>query len=157
MLAWVVQWEYPYDRETNITLWASERLALENAASEIENKIKDRAPADQDAIDDLEKIVDTLQARQWRQAIDLWNDWENNFNEDYQEYYSVFSLDIHDPNNELSSSTPTIQGNTSYKATTPGAVCRGQCKCYSPDAYADRPDGTYVCRQCKIFQGIFGS
>lgn len=44
-----------------------------------------------------------------------------------------------------------------YVASVPGAKCRGpNCGNHSPDAYADRRDGTYVCYQCKLMSQVFG-
>lgn len=39
-----------------------------------------------------------------------------------------------------------------YRALYPGAKCRGpKCSYESEYAYADKPDGTFVCSQCKSF------
>lgn len=43
-----------------------------------------------------------------------------------------------------------------FVASTPGATCR-VCPDYNEYAYADQPDGTYVCRSCKMMNQVFGS
>ena len=43
-----------------------------------------------------------------------------------------------------------------FTAQHPGAICRGPCRNYSPDAYADRCDNTYECYQCRMMKQVFG-
>lgn len=56
---------------------------------------------------------------------------------------------------------PTYSSNTintsknAYKASSSGASCR-RCPTTSEYAYADRPDGTYLCYSCKGMLQVFG-
>lgn len=155
MEVWVLQWEYPYDMETNITLWTTQKAAQQQALKEINERIdNDWDMDDPDMLTHAEKIEELMDAGKLKEAIDVWNDYQNNYNDDHAQYYGVFSRPVltADPD-EVVTSAPPIQ----YKATTAGATCRGSHKEYNPYAYADRPDGTYLCTQCKTFGHIFGA
>lgn len=42
---------------------------------------------------------------------------------------------------------------TQFIPDKPGAICR-QCNNNSPDAYADKDDGTFVCYGCKLYKSM---
>lgn len=43
-----------------------------------------------------------------------------------------------------------------YKAIDPGATCRGPCGQYNEYAYANKKDGTFVCKSCQMMSQVFG-
>ncbi len=49
------------------------------------------------------------------------------------------------------------QAPAPFKPSTLGATCRGPCQSHNEFAYADNPDGTHLCYQCKIQEQVFGS
>lgn len=156
MEVWVLQWEYPYDMETNITLWTTQKAAQQQALNEINEKIDSDWDMDEpDMLSAAEEIEQFQDSGKLTEAINRWNDYQNNYNDDHAEYYSVFKREV--LNGEGSDEVVTSAPPIAYKASSPGATCRGSHREFNPYAYADRPDGTYLCTQCKTFQHIFGS
>lgn len=156
MDVWVLDWDYPYDMEHNITLWTTEKAAQQQALSEIKEKIdNDWDMDDAEAFNAAEEIEQFQDAGKLKEAIDRWNDYQNNFNDDHAEIYSIYVREL--LNGEGSDEVVTSAPPVLYKASSPGATCRGHHKEYNPYAYADRPDGTYLCTQCKTFGHIFGT
>ncbi len=154
MEVWLLHWEYPYDMESNITVWTSEQDALKQACSEIEDSITNDWDMDDEHQSQVAEEISDLQKRgKLREAMDAWNDYQSNYNDEYAQYYSVMkkAVQSHDASDVVTSAPPVA-----YRASTSGATCRGPCKQYNEYAYADRPDGTHLCRQCSTFQHIFG-
>jgi hypothetical protein len=158
MEVWALQWDYPCDMEHNITLWTDEMSALRQACTEIKQKIDGEWDMGEAFIEKAAKlfeesaVVDTIDSL--RSALLVWNEFQNDFNDENGEWYSVTKYQV------LGNSD--IQGGcrpppTVYKATAAGATCRGPCKTYNEYAYADQPDGTHMCHQCSTFQHIFGT
>jgi hypothetical protein len=156
MEVWVLQWEYPYDMESNITLWSTEKAAYQQGLHEINEKIdSDWDMDDPDMLNHAEKIEELVDKGDFREAFAVWNDYQNNYNDEHAEYYAVMMREVlnGEGSDEVVTSAPPIP----YKASSPGATCRGSHKEYNPYAYADKPDGTYLCTQCKTFSHIFGN
>lgn len=155
MEIWVLDWDYPYDGEHNITLWTTQKAAYQQALREINEKIDGDWDMDEpDMLTHAEKIEELEGQGKLKEAIDVWNDYQNNYNDDHMELYSVYSREVLSGEGEdVVTSAPPIP----YKASSPGATCRGSHKEFNPYAYADKPDGTYLCTQCKTFGHIFGT
>ena len=154
MEVWVLEWSYPYDMENNITVWSNQVDAQKQALNEINELISNDWDMDDiDASSCADDINDKIKRGQYTEALKRWNDYQDEYNSDYAQYWHVYSRELlsSDPS-ELPKITPTA-----YRATTSGATCRGPCKQYNDYAYADSPDGTYVCHQCSTFQHIFGT
>lgn len=157
MEVWVLQWDYPLDMEHNITLWVDETSALQQACTEIKQKIDGDWDMDDSDMEEAAQKFDTqLTGKNYRAAIGVWNRFQEDFKDDGGEWYSVIKYEV------LGSSA--IQGGcrppsspVAYRASSSGATCRGPCKTYNEYAYADQPDGTHMCRQCSTFQHIFGT
>lgn len=153
MDVWAMVWEYPNESENNFTLWSNELDALEKACSEIEDKITDQWDMDDETQSEYAgEIARFHEQGKRREAMEKWNDYQSNYNDDYAEYYSVLKKTVLSDTGDVVSPTPGAQ----YKATTSGATCRGPCKQFNDYAYADRPDGTHMCYQCSTFNHVFG-
>lgn len=155
MEVWVLRWEYPYDCETDVTIWTTCKAAQQKALAEINEQIDgDWDMDDPDALTHAEKIEELEGQGKLEEAINVWNDYQSNYNEDHAQFYTVLKREVFSgEDGEVVTSAPPIP----YKATTAGATCRGSHREYNPYAYADKPDGTYLCTQCKTFSAIFGT
>lgn len=90
-----------------------------------------------------------------KEALDKWNDYQSNYNDDHAIYYSVVCKQVLSGDGEEVVTSAAL--SAPFKASSPGATCRGSHKEFNPYAYADKPDGTYLCTQCKTFGHIFGT
>lgn len=154
MEVWVKQWDYPSDGEHNISLWFSEVDALRSTCDEIENSIS----GDWDMEDDTQaafadEISEFIAQKRYRQAIQKWNEYQDENNSDYGSWWSVTRKEVLGGDE---ASNAVTQRPVAFKASYSGATCRGPCGQVNDYAYADRPDGTHLCRQCSTFQHIFG-
>ncbi len=164
-MAWIVEWTHAAYNSVNIRLWSDEEYALVAACSLIMIRVKDDWDrSDKDWQECGLKISDACAAGNWREAIRLFNDWEGDGDFDNMRHVRVYER-----KNEMNlPAVPLLRGShptinppapvqpKPFKAMYPGAVCRGPCKTVSTDAYADQPDGTYCCYQCKMFSQVFG-
>lgn len=152
MDVWIAQWEYPNDIDSNISIFLSEKEALEDVLSDIEDHITnnwDMDDSDQETwADDISQLH---HSGKLREAMEKWNEYQANYNDEYAEYYSVFMKTV-----QGSASTAVSTQPTTHSHSSNGATCRGPCKQHNEYANADRADGTYVCRQCSTFSSIFG-
>lgn len=178
-MVWIITWEKPSEGEHSVTVWTSERSALMQVCTEIQNTIEcDWDMEDYDCASRAKRINDAIACGDYRDAMSLYNDWEAD--SDYGCFYGVCekaSLTQQD------AGTPTIfdesfftalcpdddgsdedeeedeeeVDESPYQATVAGATCRGPCGSYNDMAYADKRDGTYCCYQCKTFAHIFGA
>lgn len=156
MEVWVLEWSYPYDGETNVTIWASQVDAQKQALKEINELIDDWDMDDQDASSCAEDIADMTKRGHYGEALQRFHDYQDNYNSDTAQYWHVYERDVLGTDQ---SEVPTLPppAPAGYKAPYPGATCRGPCGNFNDYAHADRRDGTYVCRQCSTFQHIFGA
>ena len=180
-MVWVCEWTKPGDCDANSTIWSTKDEALAYACSRLLDDIygfwdvtntytKDRAGL----------ISDECAAFNFTAAIHLYNDHEFNQNSKYAQAYRVYErvigtikdvptlrllnipaapIKIQVPNFNITGKawgSPIPAAPTPFKATKPGATCRGPCQQVSTDAYADRPDGTFCCYQCKLMSQAFG-
>lgn len=154
MAVWVKQWNLPSEGEHNITLWAKEQDALRSTCDEIEDSITNNWDMDdEDQSFFAEEIQSLIQSKHYRSAINKWNEYQDSYNSDYAEYWHVFIKEVlTGDSGEVVTSAPPM----AYKASSPGATCRGPCGQFNDYAYADKSDGTHLCRQCSTFQHIFG-
>lgn len=152
MEVWVVEWSYPYDNENNVTVWANKVDAQKQACKEINELINEWDMDDVHAASCAEDISDMVGRGQYAEAIRRFNDYQDEYNSDYAQYWFVSSKPVLSGDG----SEPSTNAPVAYKATTSGATCRGPCGQHNEYAYADRPDGTHLCRQCSTFQHIFG-
>lgn len=154
MEVWVLEWSYPYDSETNITIWANQKDAQKQALEEINELITNGWDLeDDDAAACADDIQDMMKRGLLEECLDRFHDYQDNYNSDQAQYWRVYMREVLSADQ---SEVPTIPPPTAYKATSPGATCRGNHQEFNPYAYADRSDGTYLCRQCQTFQHIFG-
>lgn len=109
-----------------------------------------------------------IMVRDFERAINYYNTYNKLLDYSYQTFYTV---NEHSVNNfsdtgkiinlnltQVVSSDPGQFSNVSvpesFVATSPGACCR-KCCISNEYVYADKEDGTYLCRQCKSFLDIF--
>lgn len=164
------------DNQDSVTyIFDSEQEALTEASSDLLNKIRDNwdIGGDDMLFDAAKEIQDLIRNNKLRSALEKYNDTESD-RSDCCPHYIYVNSDIvrstgtppsfidwsdyrQDDEDEDYEEDEEEEDDSPYVASTPGAVCRGPCKNPSPDAYADRRDGTYVCYQCKLFGGVFGN
>jgi hypothetical protein len=153
MDVWVLEWSYPYDGENNITLWASQVDAQKQALKEINDLISNDWDMDnEDAATCADEISSFMGQGRYGDAIKRFNDYQDEYNSDYCQYWHVRSYPVLSSDEDVTAIKPVP-----YKATTSGATCRGPCGQFNEYAYADKPDGTHMCRQCSTFHSIFGT
>lgn len=154
MEVWVLEWSYPCDMETNVTLYASQEDAYKHACKEIHNIISSDWDMDDEHQKDAAELFDAnLSSKKYELAINVWHEYQNDYNDEYAQYWTVYSRPVigEELIGEVVLSKPV------YKATSSGATCRGPCGNYNEYAYADQSDGTHVCYQCSTFKHIFGT
>ena len=156
MEVWVIEWSYPYDGETNVTIWASEKDAQRQALDEITDLMtNDWDMDDEDASSCSDDIEDMISRGHFDEALQRFHDYQDNYNSDQAQYWHVYRREVLTGDQNKATTIPAPP--PSYRANTSGATCRGPCGNFNDYAYADRHDGTYVCRQCSTFQHIFGT
>lgn len=161
MDVWVVEWSYPYDMETEVSVWDNENDAYYHACEEI----KSRIDSDWDMDDETQQetaeqfdnhfhpgVLNTV--LQMTRAIRIWDDYQNDYNDEHAQYWHISKKSVRRLDESGAPTLPPPPMN--YKASLAGATCRGPCGQFNDYAYADRPDGTHLCRQCSTFQHIFG-
>lgn len=153
MDVWIAQWEYPNDMDSNISVFLTEKDALEDVLSDIEDHITNNWDMDDSDQSQWADDISALhQSGKLREAMDKWNEYQANYNDEYAEYYSVIKKEVQ--GGSSASVIPTRVATHSHASN--GATCRGPCKQHNEYANPDRADGTYLCRQCSTFQTIFG-
>lgn len=157
MDVWVAEWDYPYDMEHDVNVFLTEKDALEDCLNSIDDIIDNHwdPSNDSDQQEYMDEINSLRNQGKLREAMDKWNDYEANFNDEQAQYYSVTRKPV--KGGSSCSVIPSASVASTYTPTTSGATCRGPCKTHNEYANADRADGTYVCRQCSTFQHIFGT
>ncbi len=157
MEVWVLIWKYPYNRDSNVSVWADESSALRQACTEIKQNIDcDWDMGDIVMVEYAKVFNEHIAQSEYEKAIKVWNDFQNDYNDEQGQWYSISKSEVLGlPDVQGSCRPPILQGG--FKALTAGATCRGPCKEWNEYAYADQPDGTHVCHQCSTFQHIFGT
>lgn len=166
-MVWIVEWSF--EGEINISCWSTKNEALSQAAFEIMDLIN----FDWDLSDpDIETIAREINGfclnGDYESAVMTFNESQDGLNS--PTYYAVYERPIlvgvkkpnlilfadppDDDEEEEEEAPPTPR--QPYQATTPGATCRGPCGNYNEHAYADMPNGTFCCYQCKMMSQIFG-
>jgi hypothetical protein len=156
--------------DETIALFKTEEEAEKQAVSEILIQLSYWDMSDPDAAD-LARLINNLASNgDWNEARREWNDSDV----DHNFYWYVWEAEVQtsadkpyllsasflnnvdeDEEEEESSPAPKTQA-TPFQASTPGAHCRGSHKEWNEYAYADQPDGTYLCQQCRMFNQVFG-
>jgi len=153
MEVWILEWSYPYDSENNVTVWTNKKDAQRQALDEISDLMTNNWDMDDEhAAACADDVEDMTRRGHLDEALRRFHDYQDEYNSDYAQYWHVYQRDVLTGDQSTSSSA-----TTSYQASTHGATCRGPCGNFNDYAYADRADGTYVCRQCSTFQHIFGT
>lgn len=165
---WIFSWEQHGQYDSRISIWNTEADALVAAGSQIMNEISWWDMGVPEISKKAYEISDKCAAFEWRAAINLYNDWEAMKPAEYSCFISVYESKVksNPPSVALlrplpataapQTSTPVRPATAPFKATKEGATCRGPCKEFNEYAYADSPDGTYCCRQCKWMGQVFG-
>lgn len=183
MEVWTVEWSYPSENDSNISVWDSEDKARKQACSEIIDDVQNWDFSDPDMRACAKRINDCIIAGDYKSALLEYNDWQCNSDYESQQFFSVTSRAVQ---SNSSNPSPIIfsdddddddccscdccgdddcggcededdsDDDENYQASSPGAICRGPCGNRSDYAYADRRDGTHVCYQCKMMSQVFG-
>lgn len=86
---WIIEWSNLNDYEFRVTAWADENEALKQACSEIVNHIETTdSDGDDDFMDTAQIINDLIKAKQYRKAINQWNDCLSNIDNESM-YWTV--------------------------------------------------------------------
>jgi hypothetical protein len=180
-MVWVIEWSYPSDGESNVTVWDGEKSAAKQACSEIQSRISDDWDmTDYDQASSARQINDYVSAGQYLKAVKYWNNCSSNCDSDYAMYWEVREAQVGD----LSGASEPIvfdpdyftalldseeeeeddgildaefeEVDEAYQASNPGATCRGPCGQFNEYAYANKRDGTHVCHSCRMMSQVFG-
>lgn len=179
-MVWVIEWNYPSDGESNVTVWDSEKSAAKQACSEIQDRIEaEWDMSDYDMAQEACQINNYISAGQFLKAVKYWNNCSANCDSDYAMYWHVREEQTRD---DSDATTPQVfdpsfftaladadeddgdeeeeeeedDEEEEYQASTPGATCRGPCGQSNEYAYANKRDGTYVCHSCRMMSQVFG-
>jgi hypothetical protein len=162
-MVWVLQ--NNFTSGNNISLWSYKIDAEMSACREMLDNIQINWDlTNQVNLDQASIINDFIKVQDYSGAIHYWNALQARLTNTSIAMYSVYeSIILQNPfgpipltlGNELPDTSPGVIITPQIKST-PGATCRGPCKNYSPDAYANKPDGTYVCYSCKLMSNAFG-
>jgi hypothetical protein len=182
-IMWCLKYECPSDGESDFTLFNSEQDAWQQAVYELQEYIFQALDmSEEEAADAAQQINLYVVLGKYEAAIQHWNDCDFNADDNDPRFWMVYEMDPLVPTNkprvfspsyftalvsdqddrsesEEEDETPATQtsgGVGTWQALTPGATCRGHHKEWNEYAYADQPDGTYLCHQCKMFQQVFG-
>lgn len=164
---WVCSWEQHGQFDSNISIWNTEADALVAAGSKVMNDVAWWDLSKPDVSQRAYEISDKCALMAWREAIDLYNEWECRKDTSVSCYISVYEKRVKSstpsvallrppPASPQSVMPPVRPTSAPFKATKEGATCRGPCNQFNEYAYADQPDGTYCCRQCKWMSQVFG-
>jgi hypothetical protein len=177
MKIWILEYNNPANNETTVTVWDSAEAANKQACCNIQEAINDDwnfPNCSQDQIFVAKTINDFIKNHQYKHARVVWNDCLYNQNSTSAVFWHVFQSDVYEADeadepiirddaefttvtaSTITTTSEVSDTNKPYKAAAPGATCR---KCHNSNeyAYADHPNGTYVCRGCAIFKEIFSS
>jgi hypothetical protein len=173
-MVWIVEWTQPGQNESHVTCYSTEDDALKSACNDMLESLPDAWDLDDaDGKANARTLNDLVANGSYRAAINEYADFESeNNNYEYGQYWSVYERKVNsfpglpnllaladpDQDEEEEEEEDDEEDEETYQASSPGATCRGpNCGYVSPDAYADKRDGTYVCYQCKMMSQVFGS
>lgn len=181
MKVWTVEWSFPSNCDSGVTVWDSEDAANKQACTEILDDVQNWDFSDSDVKDCAKRINDYVANGDLKAAVREYNDWQAEQDYEYQQFFSITQRDI-----QTNPGTPSLilfddddddccgcdccgnedcggdcedddcDDNEPFVATHAGATCRGPCGLYSEFAYADCYEGTFVCYQCKMMSQVFG-
>lgn len=175
-MVWIIHWHCPHTGESDISVWASQQDALRQACNEVLVDVIGSAwdLSDPATLIAAKHINELVSKGSYEAALDEYHYEQDNacsFSGDEQ-YWDILERDENthpkpptlltfangqdDDEDEEDERDITIREVAIFVATIPGATCRGPCKNHSPDAYADKADGTFVCYQCKLMSQAFG-
>lgn len=157
MDVWIQEWDNTADCEKSITVWYSETEALRNTCDQIEDEIVNNWDCAEGTSEEdyADRINACIKKQDYRTAVELWNQYQGDCRPDYSCYWNIYSEEVRGNGGGIVATKSTSVSG--YKSSVPGATCRGPCKDFNEYAYADNPDGTYMCRQCSMFHSIFGT
>jgi hypothetical protein len=172
-MVWIVEWTMPNQGDSNVTVYNSEKDALKCACADIIQEIGDSWDLeDEDFLNVAKEVNGYIGVRDYKSALIAFNEFQSD-NSDYEgiQFWNVSERHIvtnirepalmvfADPDEEEEEDEDEEDEeyeDEAYMATDPGATCRGPCGNFSPDAYADKQDGTFHCFQCKLMSQAFG-
>lgn len=172
-MVWALEWSYPYDADSFVSIWDTQEYALKQACAEIIRHMNATLDFTDEACKDtaveFQRLIDN---NEYLKAVKYWNSSDVNCDGDHSQYWNVSEKKILDDSNIIalyrislpdedeseedeednSSISSSSEDNRpkSFVATKCGATCRG-CKQYNEYAYADNADDTYHCYSCKSY------
>lgn len=179
MDVWVLECQVPSECDSNFTVWDSEEEARKQACIEIQDGINDSWFRNQkwlskEKMEAAKEINEHVAAGRWHKAILCWNNSVENVEADDSVYWNVTQREVFithadDPHVFASTDFDSDDSESSksdcndcdgcgcskpFVATVSGAKCR-KCPHVSEYAYADKEDGTFICRSCKMMMDVF--
>jgi len=161
-MVWIMEWTHHAQSAVKVTVFSYEVDALVFTCANLMKHVRNNWDlGDIDCKERAYAVSDACSVSDWKNAISLFNDWEIYGDPEFMRQYRVYErlpcevFPVVLLLRELTSSTTPVTPAV-WKATHPGATCRGPCKQVSVDAYADRSNGTYCCYQCKYMSQAFG-
>jgi len=164
-MVWIVEWTQSGQSAVKVTVFTHEGDAFAATGASIMHRVSnDWDLGDVDCKTRAYAVSDACAASNWKEAVRLFNDWEVDGDYETMHQYRVYERKpcevfpvVHLLRELPTTATPVPPTTpTVWKATHPGATCRGPCKQVSTDAYADQSNGTYCCYQCKFMSQAFG-
>ena len=172
-MVWTLEWVYPSDNDSAVTIFDSEMAARKQACIFILNRIRSEwdlsdSEYSKDAIL-IAGFISSGTLDSYVDAMKYWNYHSKNTNSSNSQYWYVQehiifdiksvvepdfsflnignSVAVNDVKEEVEKRVVIKEGS--------GAICR-KCNVKNEYATADNMNGTYICRSCSIFGSMFG-
>ena len=178
-MIWVLEWDYPGDGDSNVSLWDTEENACKQACADIIDYINDHFSLanDPDHYQAAKEIQDYIDNGEYAQAVKHWNYCDANCDSERRQFWTVYKRDTlddshvssfhriefpyqkdedegEDEDERVVNKNHNDSARKAFIASKHGATCRG-CKQYNEYAYADNSDDTYECYSCKSYHRMF--
>lgn len=163
-MVWVFEWSDSANNEVDIQIYHKEVDAFQSACADIIECINDSfVMTDASDLQAAKEINILVQSSQYQEAIEYFQGYiQNNWPYDDLMYFHVYEKDVYNqPKSPQSLILPSpLDGEEGITEETcnvvqEGATCRGPCKQHYEYALADKCDGTFVCRSCKLMTQFF--
>jgi hypothetical protein len=171
-MVWLVAYNNIDNGDNSVTVWDDHAAALQDVCANIVDDINNGGYNlnDSDTLLAFQDIDLHIQAYQWQEAIDRWNEWSADA--DINVYWNI-SLEtlfgttdaakpgaiawpaIVIPTTAVVDEAP-LTLPTGFVPVTNGSTCRGPCAQWNEYASPDRGDGTHICYSCKAMSSLCG-
>lgn len=163
-MVWIVTYDDTNNGDHSTTVWDNRDAAYKDVCANIIDDINQNGWdfSDLATFSAAQDIENHIKAQEWVQAVERWNDWSATY--DAGVYWSILGETVFSPQDACTPGSinwpaqntgddETLDTMSAPIATTAGATCRGPCGQWNEYACSDKSDGTFVCYQCKMFDG----